>query len=111
MLLFVAYKKKLLSMISSDGNNAPGTVYYALSMSVMAIASLVDSRFMIPFGVAVFVTSFGDGFAGLVGQHMTKYNPRIYKQKTLAGACANFTFSTIRGIMIIEHDALFQTQN
>ena len=39
-LLAVSYKKSLMPMISSDGDNAPGTVYYGLSMTAMAIASL-----------------------------------------------------------------------
>ena len=93
-LLLVAYKKKLLTMISSEGSNAPGTVYYAVSMSIMAIASLSDKRFMLPFGVSVFVTSLGDGFAGLVGGLIANHNPRIYKEKTLIGAVSNFVLST-----------------
>ena len=93
-LLLVAYKKKLLQMISSDGDNAPGTVYYAVSMSLMALASLIDQRFILPFGLAVFVTSLGDGFAGLLGGLVKKHNPTVYKQKTLVGALANFVLST-----------------
>ena len=93
-LLIVAYKKRLLQMISSDGDNAPGTVYYAVSMSLMALASLIDQRFILPFGLAVFITSLGDGFAGLLGGLVKKHNPKIYKQKTLVGALANFVLST-----------------
>ena len=93
-LLLVAYKKKLLQMISSDGDNAPGTVYYAVSMSLMALASLIDQRFILPFGLAVFVTSLGDGFAGLIGGLIKKHNPTVYKQKTFVGALANFVIST-----------------
>ena len=93
-LLIVAYKKRLLQMISSDSDNAPGTVYYAVSMSLMALASLIDQRFILPFGLAVFVTSLGDGFAGLLGGLVKKHNPKIYKQKTLVGALANFVLST-----------------
>ncbi len=101
VVLFVAYKKKLLKMISSDGDNAPGTVYYAVSMSFMAIASLIDSRFILPFGVAVFATSLGDGFAGLVGGLIKKHNPEIYRQKTLVGALANFLLSTATAIIFM----------
>ena len=93
-LLLVSYKKKLLKMISSDGDNAPGTVYYAVSMSLMALASLIDQRFILSFGLAVFVTSLGDGFAGLIGGLVKKHNPTVYKQKTLVGALANFVLST-----------------
>ena len=94
LLLVVAYKKNLLKMISSAGDNAPGTVYYAVSMSVMAAVSIFEPRFILPFGVAVFATSFGDGFAGLLGQLISKNNPKIFKEKTLVGALANFAFSS-----------------
>ena len=100
-LLLVAYKKKLLKMISSDGDNAPGTVYYAVSMSLMALASLFDSRFMLSFGIAVFVTSLGDGFAGLLGGLIKKHNHAIYKQKTLVGALANFVLSTTTALVFM----------
>ena len=95
LLLAVAYKKNLLKMISSDGENAPGTVYYAVSMSVMAAVSILEPRFMLPFGVAVFATSFGDGFAGLVGQTVKKRNIRICGNKSLIGALSNFLFSAL----------------
>ena len=93
-LLVVAYNKNLLKMISSEGSNAPGTVYYAVSMSIMAAVSLLEPRFMLPFGVAVFATSIGDGFAGLVGQLVTKCNPKIYKEKSLVGTLVNLLTST-----------------
>ena len=111
-LLIVAYKKRLLQMISSDGDNAPGTVYYAVSMSLMALASLIDQRFILPFGLAVFVTSLGDGFAGLLGGLVKKHNPKIYKQKTLVGALANFVLSTATALafmMIFEGMGLTPT--
>ena len=93
LLLAFAYKKNLLKMISSEGDNAPGTVYYAVSMSVMAAISIFEPRFILPFGVAVFATSLGDGFAGLLGQLVSKRNPKIFKEKTLVGAVSNFVFS------------------
>ena len=100
-LLLVSYKKKLLKMISSDGDNALGTVYYAVSMSLMALASLIDQRFILPFGLAVFVTSLGDGFAGLLGGLLKKHNPAVYRQKTLIGALANFALSTVTALVFM----------
>ena len=92
-LLLVAYKQKLLKMISSDGDNAPGTVYYAVSMSVMALVSCFVNELIIPFGIAVFCTSLGDGFAGVVGQSIKRFNPKVYGNKSLLGTAANFVFS------------------
>ena len=37
LLLALEYKLKLVPIMSSDGDNAPGTVYYAVAMSVMAL--------------------------------------------------------------------------
>lgn len=92
-LLFVTYRKKLFVMISSDSDNAPGTVYYGLSMTLLAIVSLFLEDFVLAFGAAVFCTSVGDGLAGVFGSLLKKHNLRIYKNKTLLGTIAAFVFS------------------
>ncbi len=94
LLLLVAHLKKLMPMISSDSDNAPGTVYYALSMSIMSLITIFVPKMMIPFGVGVFCTSFGDGFAGVIGQLVKKFNPKVYGNKSLFGVASNFVFST-----------------
>ena len=95
-LLLVTHLKKMLPAMSSDDDNAPGTVYYGVAMSVMAFISLFVPEMMIPFGVGVFCTSFGDGFAGLVGQLVpSRINPKIYKKKSLLGTLAGFLFSLV----------------
>ena len=104
LLLFV-YKKRLMPMISSDGDNSPGTVYYCISMSIMAFATTLEPSLMYPFGIAVFCTSFGDGFAGVIGYAVKKFNPRIWKNKTLVGTLAGFAFSFITAaLFIISHN-------
>ncbi len=95
-ILSVSHKKNLMPMISSDGDNAPGTVYYALAMSIMAIVTVFIPDMMIPFGIGVFCTSLGDGFAGLFGQIInTPSNPKIYGNKTVYGTLFNFIFCFI----------------
>ncbi len=90
-ILFVAHRFKLMPMISSDGDNSPGTVYYALAMSIMALITLFLPDMIIPFGIGVFCTSLGDGFAGLMGQMMnTPKNLKIYGNKTIYGTLFNF---------------------
>ena len=89
-LLFIDYKAKLLPAMSSDGDNAPGTVYYAVAMTVLALASYFEPRFILPFGVSVFCTSLGDGFAAVVGQTLKKRNPRVFGSKTLFGSLSCF---------------------
>lgn len=103
LILALSYRKKLLPMISSDGDNSPGTVYYAVAMSVMALITLFIPSMMLPFGIGVFCTSLGDGFAGLIGQSISpKVNKRIYQNKTIFGTIASFVFSLIP-ILIFRH--------
>ncbi len=93
LLLAIDYKAKLLPAMSSDGDNAPGTVYYAIAMSILAFASLFVESLILPFGVAVFCTSLGDGLAGVVGQMIRRHNPKIYGSKSLFGTLANLIVS------------------
>ena len=99
-LLLVAYFGKLLPMISSESENSPGTVYYAVAMTVVAVVALFEPRIMLPFGIGIACTSIGDGFAGVIGQLVRSHNPKIYKNKTLFGAVANFVASFASAFVI-----------
>lgn len=91
--LALSYFKKLLPAMSSDGENDPGTVYYGISMTVMTIITLFVPEMLLPFGVGVFCTSFGDGLAGVVGQLVKKNNPKVFRNKSLFGAITNLVVS------------------
>ena len=96
LLLALTHRKNLLPMISSDGDNAPGTVYYGIAMTIMATITLFVPKMIVPFGIGVFCTSFGDGLAGLMGQLMAgPRNARIYGNKTIYGTLYNFVVSSI----------------
>ena len=99
-VLFVTYKKNLMPMISSDGENAPGTVYYAVAMTGVAIVSMFYRDVMVPFGIAIGCTSIGDGFAGIIGQIIKRNNPKIYKNKSLYGTLANVAMSFLCAFLI-----------
>lgn len=90
LLLLLEYKLSLVPMMSSDGDNAPGTVYYAAAMSIMALVTLFLPNMIYPFGISVFCTSLGDGFAGLAGQAVKRHNVKIWNQKSLVGSIVNF---------------------
>lgn len=85
-LLTIDYKFKLVPAMSSDSENAPGTVYYAVAMSVMAVVTIFAPDMILPFGVGVFCTSFGDGLAAVVGQAIKSHNPKIWGNKSLLGS-------------------------
>lgn len=99
-LLIIAYKGNLMPMISSDGDNAPGTVYYAVAMSGVAIVGCFLPEVMLPFGIGIMCTSVGDGLAGAVGQAVRKYNPRIYGNKSLIGTLVNFAASSLCALVL-----------
>ena len=99
-VLFIAYFKKLMPMISSDGENAPGTVYYAVAMSGVAAVGYFVPSVMLPFGIGIIATSVGDGLAGVVGQLVKRHNPKIYGSKTLLGSVANFLASSLGAFIL-----------
>ena len=100
ILLTVAYKGRLMPMISSDADNAPGTVYYAVAMTGVAIVGCFVPEIMLPFGIGVMCTSVGDGFAGVIGQLVKTHNPKIYGQKTIVGFLTNFVASAVSAFVI-----------
>ena len=102
VLLFFDYKLHLISALSSDGDNAPGTVYYGLAMSIMSAISLVIPSMLLPFGIGVIFTSLGDGMAGVTGQLAVRYNRKMYRNKTLVGTISFLTFSFI-GVLIFKY--------
>lgn len=99
-VLIVAYKGNLMPMIASDSDNAPGTVYYAVAMSGVAIVGCFLPQVMLPFGVGILATSVGDGLAGVVGQLISHHNPKVYKNKSLFGCLANLVFTTLGAFIL-----------
>ena len=91
--LLLDYIFKLVPAMSSEGDNSLGTVYYGVAMSALAAVCLFVPDMIIPFGIAVFCTSLGDGAAGLFGQLIKRGNPRILGKKTLIGYLANLLLS------------------
>ena len=100
LLLIIAYKGKLMPMISSDSDNAPGTVYYAAAMTGVAFFGCFVPDVMLPFGIGVMCTSVGDGLAGVVGQTVLKRNPKIFGNKSLLGTLTNVLASTVSAYVI-----------
>ena len=92
ILLLVSNKTNIFPQLSSKKENDHGTVYYGLAMSVMGLAVLIVPKMIIPFGIGVFCTSFGDGFAAIFGR-IEKYNHKIWENKTFFGSISCFVFS------------------
>ncbi len=98
LLLFFAARYRLVSSMVNE-SNPYGIFYYALSVSLVSILSVLFPESFLPSGAAIFCLSFGDGFAALIGSAF-KRGHRILGEKTLEGTLACFLFS-LAGLFIL----------
>ena len=92
----ISYRKGLFSGMerSDESRKSLGTVYYAVSMTVMAIWSAVMRECLIPYGVGLFCMALGDGFAPLFGA-LGHGNVRLFGNRTLYGSISVFVICLI----------------
>lgn len=97
----LSIKYKFFAGMEREGEkSSPGTVYYAIAITILMAISLVFEETLIPSGIAVFSLSFGDGFAAIAGHYLGKNSPKITKTKSLVGSAACFIFTVI-GIYVL----------
>lgn len=97
ILNYASYKKDIFSGMERDQKDVAslGTVWYAVSMTVLAALSLLDSRFLPAYGIGLFCMAFGDGLAPMFGK-LKKGNFFIIKGKrSFYGSLAVFAVSII----------------
>ncbi len=99
VLLALDYRFHIISAMRSDGDNSPGTVYYGVAMTSLALASYFYPPLFLPFGIGVLCTSLGDGCAGIFGQ-LSGGSSKIIGSKTLVGAISNFVASFFSAFLI-----------
>jgi phytol kinase len=93
---YASYKLKIFKMFErEDEKNHYGTIFYAISMTVMSGVSLIWPQTLIPYGIAVFCLSFGDAAAALCGGYIRKGNRMITKEKSLYGTLGAIVFSVL----------------
>ena len=74
-----AYRRQKLSFMGrDDGEDTPGTVYYAVSLTTLALFSFgIGAPYMGALGF--FCMAFGDGFAAVLGKR--------FGRRVLVGCC------------------------
>ena len=90
----IAYRTRRLSfMAREEGEDTPGTVYYAASLAVLAFCAFgVGEPYVGALGV--FCMSFGDGLAAVAGRRFGRRRIAIAGGgKTVAGSAAMFVAS------------------
>lgn len=92
VLNYISCRKNIFSMMerSDSAKQSYGTVYYALSMTVMAVCACIDSRLMTPYGIAALCMALGDGFAPIFGGIKRGNRSFFGGKRTLYGCGAVF---------------------
>jgi phytol kinase len=86
ILNYLSYKKDLFKGIENE--NSKGTIYYPVSVFVMALITFYHPEFYIAFGIGTFCMGIGDGFAPLVAGYLK--SRQIINNKTLTGTATVF---------------------
>lgn len=91
VLNYVSYKKNLFAAMerSDESKKSLGTVYYAISMTFMAVVSVFAPKCLVRYGIALFCMALGDGFAPIFGS-IKKGNRVIFASRTLYGSISVF---------------------
>lgn len=93
---YISYKKNLISVMERESQDGLGTVYYAISLLILAI---------ITFGItnkpeiglcSVLIMGYGDGLAAVIGKRVKSYEYKIGNtKKTLVGSLTMFVITFI----------------
>lgn len=95
LLNYISYKKEIVKSVEED--NSPGTIYYAISVFILALITYFKPEFYPYFGIGIFVMGLGDGLAPIMSNLIKSRT--IYKYKTLTGSLTVFVVSLIIGIV------------
>ncbi|MEG0505723.1 MAG: SEC59/DGK1/VTE5 family protein, partial [Raoultibacter sp.] len=95
-----AHRAQKLSFMSREQDNTLGTVYYAVSLTLLALFSFWIGR---PYvgALGVFCMAFGDGFAAVIGQRFGARSMLGVKGKSLSGSAAMFVASYVSCAVVL----------
>lgn len=92
LLNYLSYKKNIFKGMENNKETL-GTVFYPISVLIMAIISYVVPEFYPYFGIGLFCMAFGDGLAPLIAGYLKSM--KIYNNKTLVGTLTVFIISIV----------------
>ena len=87
----VSYKRNLFAAMerTDESRRSLGTVYYAVSMTVMGALCVLAPRCLPCYAMGLFCMALGDGFAPIFGA-IRKGNRRLLGERTLYGTLSVF---------------------
>lgn len=92
LLNYISYKKNIFKGMENNKETL-GTVFYPISVLIMAIITYAVPQFYPYFGIGLFCMAFGDGLAPLIAGYLKSM--KIYNNKTLVGTLTVFIISII----------------
>lgn len=95
------YKFKLIKSFHREGEKeSPGTVYFAIVVTIIYIIAYFVPSMYPATGIGVVALTFGDGMAAFIGEKIK--SEKLYKNKSLAGTigCCLATFA---GLLIYKY--------
>lgn len=103
-LNYISYKKDLFTAMERSDKDAAslGTVYYPISMTALALLTLADGRFLVPYGIGLMCMALGDGLAPYFGAIKRGNRPLLGGKRTIWGTLSVFAVCwLVAGIMTL----------
>ena len=93
---YISYKKNIISVMERDNQDGLGTVYYAISLFVLAIISFgVLNNPLIGLAGSL-VMGYGDGLAAILGRKISSKEFKVGNgKKTIVGLATKFIITFI----------------
>ena len=92
----ISYRRDLFAAMerSDESKKSLGTVYYAVSMTVMAVWTVLMPELLPCYGAGLFCMALGDGLAPILGGIKTG-NVKLFGGRTLYGSLTVFAVSFV----------------
>ena len=102
ILNFLSYRYGIFKTLERGGGKEDlGTVYYAISLFVLALVSFQRPELNYIGAVGVFAMAYGDGFAAVVGQSTNFVPFRIFHSKKSLGGSLSMFVATFVSVFIL----------
>lgn len=93
---YVSYKQDLIKVMERKNQDGLGTVYYAVSLFILAIVSFGIYQKPILGLIPNVIMAYGDGFAAVVGKYIKSKTYKVGEtKKSIAGSITMFMISLI----------------
>lgn len=101
---YISYKKQVFkAMERGKGKSDLGTVYYAISLFILSIATFWEGMDPYIGAMGILIMGYGDGFAAVIGEKYGKHKFNVMgSKKSLEGAAAMFIASFIVAFIIAQ---------